>query len=471
MSPDSDLPAFTQAVLHTLGTDALRQGPAGAAYERDAMRGSGSAGCVLLPASRDDAATVLRLAHAHRVPVVCQGARSGLVGAALPDRSGTQCVLSSERLTRVIGFDRANRSISVESGLRLSALQALLAPHDLHLPIDIGSDPSVGGLVATNAGGSRLLRHGDVRRQVLGLEVMLADGDATRLDRLAPIRKSNVGIDVKQLFVGAGGALGFVSAVSFELSRRDRSSATFFVALPDLAAATRTLEAFEAAFGELLAAFEFIDARSLAAVLRRFPALRAPLPTGCGRCHALVEAASAMPGLDETMRDRGVEVLTHLCRDGHVTDAALDAAADFWRLRHALPVSLAGCGLPLAFDIGFARSDLPLFMAAAQAWLADAHPALDLHAFGHFGDGGIHLVVLVPRPVIAAYPAPRREALQADLHDLAHRHRGSFSAEHGVGPANFGRYLALTPAPLQRIDARLQALFDPAGLLGRCRYG
>ncbi|MDP9043677.1 MAG: FAD-binding oxidoreductase [Pseudomonadota bacterium] len=469
-SSSPELDVFQEQIRCELGPALIRTGVECAPYDRDALRRTGRARCVLLPRTREQVSAMLRIAHGCRVGVIAQGARTGLVGAALADASATQCVLSCDRLTRVIDVDTANRSITVEAGMRLSALQTLLAPHGLHLPIDIGSDPSLGGLVASNAGGSRLLKHGGVRRHVLGLEVVLADERGTRVDWLGPLRKNNVGFDTKQLFIASGGSLGVITAVSFDLARRDCSSAAFLVALRDLDAAGPALEAFETAFGDLLAAFEFIDAPSLAQVLRRADRARAPLPLHAGSCHVLVEATSSMPGLDAVLRERGIDVLERLTAQGHTTNAVVDAAADFWRLRHALPAALGGHGMALAFDLGFPRAELVPFIGTVKTWLHSAHPALASYAFGHFGDGGVHLVVRVPPGEVDAYPSARRQALQAAVYALAHRHHGAFSAEHGVGPANFHVYRALTSPVSQRLDGLVQGVFNPRRLLGRCRY-
>jgi FAD/FMN-containing dehydrogenase len=461
--------SFCEAVMRSTRATTLESGDACARFEHDALYG-GAAACVLLPATRDDVGEIVRLAHEHRVTLVAQGARTGLVGAAVPDATRTQCVLSLEKLDRVIAFDRANRSVTAEAGMRLSALEGFLADHDLQFPIDIGSDPTLGGLVATNAGGSRLVRYGDVRRNVLGLEAVLADRYGTRIDALAPLRKNNTGIDLKQLFIGAGGALGVVTAVSLELRARERSSSAFFVALSSYEAAAQTLLAFEDTFGDLLCAFEFLAAETLAATLEAFPDLRAPLPLDSGRCFALVEVATAMGGLDAFLLEKSADLLEHLSRAGLVRNAAMDAATHFWRVRDAVPLALAKLGLPLSFDVAFSRVGLVPFLAEVREWLGHAHPLLSAHVFGHFGDGGAHLVLLVPDGARESYTPVKTALLRSEVYRIVCRHGGSFSAEHGIGPANFAYYRKLMPASLRRVTAQLQAALDPERVLGRCRY-
>ena len=461
---------FCAVVPDAAPDTAIERGPACALYERDVLGQAGIAACVLRPATRDDVGAILRLAHAHEIPLVAQGERTGLVGAAVPDGSGAQCVLSLSRLNRVIDVDPANRSVTVEAGMRLSALDRFLEPFGLHFPIDLGSDPSIGGLIATNAGGSRLVKHGDVRRGVLGLEAMLADEHATRLDLLAPLRKNNVGPDLKQLFIGAGGALGIVTAASLDLRQRERSSATFFVALRDAPSCARALLAFEDAFGELLGAFEFIGGRTLAAVLETAPADRPPLPVVEGHCFALVEAASAMAGLDAQLLERGTATLDSLLQAGVVCDAALGAATDFWRLRDAIPIALAARGLPLSFDVSFARPRLAPFLDEIEVWLAARHPRVECHVFGHFADGGAHLVVLVPDAVREQQGPLKIAMLRAQILRLVRARGGSISAEHGIGPLNLAGYRTHIPAVARGLAGRLQDLLDPRGVLGRVRF-
>ncbi|WP_018439652.1 FAD-binding oxidoreductase [Trinickia symbiotica] len=468
------LDAFREAVGRAARATTIASGENGAPYERDAMQYSGRAACVLLPAHRDDVVEIARLAHEHRVKLIAQGARTGLVGAAVPDGTGMQCVLSLERLDKVIAFDAGNRSITVEAGLRMSSLDRLLADRGLMFPIDIGCDPSVGGLVATNAGGSRLMKYGDVRRHVLGLEVVLADRYGTRIDALAPLRKNNTGFDVKQCFIGAGGALGIVTAVSLELARRERSSAAFFVAFDSFEGAHATVAAIEDAFGDLLAAFEVIASDTLAATLSAFPVLRAPLPVDAGRSFALIEVATAMAGLDTVFAERGATVLEELSRRGLVANAALDTSLEtislFWRIRDSVPLALATLGTPISFDVAFSRTDVAPFLAAVAEWLRHSHPLVAAHVFGHFGDGGVHLVVLVPHDARDLYTPAKVALMRTGVYRIVEAHRGSFSAEHGVGPANFAFYRTATREPQRRVAAQLQRIFDPERVLGRCGY-
>ncbi|POA97036.1 FAD-binding oxidoreductase [Chromobacterium sinusclupearum] len=470
LAPIAGLDAFLADAAKLLPTGALLRGEACQPYEADASSCRGQAAAVLLP---DDTATVsalMRAAVRHRVRLVPQGNRTGLVGGAVPDGSGRQVVLSLARMRRLRAFDPLNRSAVAEAGMALSELNRLLEPHGLWLPIDVGSDPAIGGLIGANTGGSRLLRHGDVRRNLLGLEIVLADEQGSVLDLLAPLRKRNAGIDLKQLFVGSGGALGVVTAAAWDLKRRDASVLTLLAALPSRAAALDVLDACEQRFGEMLSAFEVMGESALMATLRHFPALRHPLAESAAGCYALVEIASAMPGLDSMLQEQAETLLATLLQRGLLIDAAFGRPDSLWALRDSLPLALAAEGLPLSFDVGLPRSRLPAFHAAAERWLADEHPALRLYDFGHFGDGGCHLIVLLPRECAAGYSPARLAMLKSALYRLVADHGGAFSAEHGVGPLNAAFYRKHTSDAAQELAAGLQRLLDPAAALGRHRY-
>ncbi|MBR8276248.1 FAD-binding oxidoreductase [Burkholderia cenocepacia] len=466
-------PAAHAAQRHALAValgDGWLEGAACEPYATDVLQYGGVPLGVARPGSTADVRALARVAVAHRVGLVAQGARTGLIGAAVPDRSGTQCVVSFERMRAVRAFDPANRSITVEAGVRLSDINRLAGEAGLCVPIDLGSDPAAGGLVGANAGGSRLIKYGDVRRHVLGVEVVLADEAGTVIDALAPLRKRNAGFDVAQCFIGANGANGLVTAVSFALAPLERSSCAAFVAFASYDAALAGLLAFEHAFGELLSAFEFMSAAAVGCVAAAFPTLRVPFEADAAACYALVEIATGMPGLDALLEERTVATLDALANERVVLDAACAPAERFWRIRDALPAAVAQDGLPLSFDVSFPRGALAGFVADAEQWLTAAHPALRCHAFGHFGDGGCHLVVSIPHAEAARYGPLQQVALRGALYDRVVQAGGCFSAEHGVGPVNIAYYRKHVPAAHRQLAGAVQHAIDPLGLIGRVRY-
>ncbi|MCW2101696.1 UNVERIFIED_ORG: FAD/FMN-containing dehydrogenase [Pseudomonas psychrophila] len=470
LEPASGLYAFLTEVAEVLGQASLLTGAACAPYEIDVAQCRGKAAAVVLPRDTHAVSALMRIAVRHRIRLIAQGNRSGLVGGAVTDNSGTQVIVSLSRLRRVREVDPLNRTVIVDAGVLLSELNRQLEPHSLCFPIDVGSDPAVGGLIGANAGGSRLLKHGDVRHNLLGIEVVLADGDGTVVQLLAPLRKNNTGLDLKQMFVGTGGAFGIITAATLELKRIDQSTQSMFVALPDQGTALEVLQAFELQFGDLLCAFEVISEAALAITLRNFPTLRHPFSQSSASCYALIEIASSMPGLHTIFAQRTEQVLEALFESGQVLDAVLGNTSSFWPLRDNLPLAIAKEGIPLSFDVAFSRSQLVAFRDQAAQWLAQEHPLLQLYDFGHFADGGCHLIVLVPHAHIAHYGIAKIVAVRSGIYKRVSENGGCFSAEHGVGPMNAAYYSKYTTPEVQHISRAMQQLMDPQAVLGRYRY-
>ncbi len=427
--------------------------------------GQGRARFVARPATTEAVAALLARCRAEGVRVVPQGANTGLVGASVPDMGGEMAVLSLERLDR-LEVDPADRTALAGGGVRLSALNAALAPHGLFFPVDLGADPCVGGMVATNTGGTRLLRYGDVRRNLLGVEVVLADG--TVVDALSPLRKNNAGLDWKQLFTGTSGLFGVVTAASLQTAPLPRQVSAALVAVEDGAAALALLLAAEAGLGETLSAFEAMSAEALAPVFRHLPNPFDLVPPYA----VLVEASTALPATAFDLEAALQGVLeAHLEAGGPgILDARFGRAEAFWALRHRISESLREEGRVLAFDLSVPRSSLPAFTAEARARVAAAWPWLRVCDFGHWGDGGTHLNLVWREEAAPGDPAGWIPEVQAGLYALAvEGFRGSYSAEHGVGPHNQRSFDRFTPAPVKAAGAALRAHFDPAGILGTAR--
>lgn len=430
-----------------------------ARYELDARSGRGAAAAVVRPADVDGVRAVLAWARRHRVRLVPQGANSGLVSAGVPDATGTMVVLSLERLTHPLTVDPVDRVAHVGAGVRLSQLNDAAAAHGLFFPIDLGSDPSLGGMVATNTGGARLLRYGDVRHNLLAIEVILADDEGTVLTCGRGLRKDNTGLDLKQLFVGTGGELGVVTGVTVQLHALPRARAAALVALPGDDASVRLLEQLEREVPAELTAYELISAEAFSRTLEH-TATPCPFADGVPPQTALVELTAM-----DADRDLATDLATVLAGADGVLDARFGPPEHWWALRHRVTESVKAFGTVVAFDVSVRRPLVPELRARTLALLAERAPGARLVDFGHVGDGGVHLNLLFPTGVAA----PTGDAL-ADLrtavYDLVDGLGGSFSAEHGVGPRNVAfaeRYLG--PAP-GAVLAALKARFDPDGLLG-----
>ncbi|MGC6487677.1 MAG: FAD-binding oxidoreductase [Planctomycetota bacterium] len=441
-----------------------------ARYETGWRYGAGRARCVARPASTAEVSETLRICGAHGARVVPQGANTGLVAASTPDGSGEMVVMSLERLDASVEIDPHDRVAVVDGGVLLSTLNARLAEQGLWFPVDLGADPQIGGMVATNTGGTRLLKYGDVRRNLLGLEVVLGDGRVlSMLDRL---RKNNTGLDAKQLFVGTTGVFGVVTKAALSVAPAPAQTAAALVGCRSGDAALRLLCAVEQGLGDVLSAFEVMGRGALAAVLRHQPGLRAPFAP-LPRFAALVELSTTLDtralSLESVLHDR---LSAHAATVGEeVSDVLVDDAAAFWGLRHRISESLRRDGEMVAFDVSVARAQLPAFTARVEALLAARFPHVRLCDYGHWGDGGSHLNLLWD-PAEVADPAGRKRALQEEVYDLAVRSfGGSFSAEHGVGPHNQRYYDRYTDEPVKQLCGAIGAFCDPGDRLGTARLG
>lgn len=466
--------AVIRDLVALLGEGGVLHGsPDTGTYERGYRYGSGRALAVARPATVAELRSVVRYCHANDLRIIAQGANTGLVGASTPDPSGGELVVSLDRVRSIEAIDAHNRTACVLAGTRLSELNGAVARHELVFPIDLGSDPSLGGMVATNTGGSRLLRYGDVQRNLLGLEVVLADADATVLTDLKGLRKDNSGVDLKQLFVGSGGSFGIISRVQVELHRLPRQAAAALVIPTSHAVVPELLTLLETQAGEFLGAFEGMSANAMEAAFAHNRRLRNPFSDGEIPPYAvLIELLSTvgsdqldLPDLLAQLLGRAMEADEPL-----VKDACFGRGEDFWALRHSISDGLRAAGAVIAFDISVPRSRLPACRAELVTCLTERYPQLRICDFGHCGDGGDHFNLVWPASAGACDPAVT-EAVRELIYDRVVRgYGGSFSAEHGVGPHNVHFYRRYT-SPVERAMAfSLKRLCDPKGLLGRVDF-
>ena len=442
-------------------------------YERGYRYGSGRALAIARPASVAELRAVVRYCFAHDLKMVPQGANTGLVGASTPDLAGDQVVLSLDRLRGIEAVDIHNRTAVALGGTRLSALNREVGQHELFFPIDLGSDPSLGGMVATNTGGTRLLRYGDVQRNLLGLEVVLPDAEATVLSDLTGLRKDNSGIDLKQLFVGTSGSFGIVTRAQVELHRVPRQAATALVVPVTHAAVPELVALVEAHAGEFLGAFEGMSANAMSAALAHNPRLRNPFSGGTLPDYAvLIELVSNMPANRFDLSELLAQILGRAMEgdDALVKDASFGRPEDFWGLRHSISDGVRAAGEIIAFDISVPRSQLPALRADLVGMMREQYPQLRVCDFGHCGDGGDHFNLVWPHDA-GTYDAAIVENVRQLIYDrVVRKFGGSFSAEHGVGPHNMTYYKRYTNAVDRSLAARLKGMFDPKGLLGTVNF-
>jgi FAD/FMN-containing dehydrogenase len=449
-------------------------GPAGvvtdpadvAAYCTD-WRGAhrGTARAVLRPASTAEVAAAVRCCHAAGVAVVPQGGNTGLSGGAVPDVSGHQVVLSLGRLRAVRAVDPVGDTITVEAGVVLADVQAAAERAGRLFPLSLGSEGSctVGGNLATNAGGTAVLRYGMMRALVLGLEVVLPDGRVW--DGLRALRKDNTGYDLTQLFVGSEGTLGVITAATLRLFPATPRRATAWVALPSVAAAVDLLGVLRTHAGESLTAYELVSREALDVVLRHLPGTRDPFAERHG-WYGLVELAGpATADLDaplEAALGEGVE-------QGPVLDAVVAGSpaqrAALWLLREGISEAQNPDGASLKHDVSVPVALLPDLLEDTARRLDAVLPGVRLVTYGHVGDGNVHHNLAAPRDGADDELLARAPALADAIHDAVAQRGGSISAEHGLGTAKRDAAARRKdPVELDLMRAVKQAL-DPAGLM------
>lgn len=436
-------------------------------YESPARYERGRAAAVVRPASTAEVSATVGYCVQNGLSFVPQSGNTGLVSNATPDSSGRQLVLSLERLRAPLQVNVANRSVRVGAGVRLSALNNELRPHGLFLPIDLGADPMIGGMIGTNTAGARFLRYGDMRRHVLGLEVVLADRDGTVLDLTSALRKNNTGIDFKQLFIGTGGAFGVVTQAALDVQPLPQQSSTALVIPADTTQAPfALLRLLEEHAGDCLSAFEGISANAMLAALTHVKSLANPFGAPVPDYAILIELAAG--GAVGDLEDRLTRLLEHATEQSLVTDAVIGKGEQLWTLRHSISPALRLAGHVLGFDLAFDRDRVLGFRSAMTEELARSFPEYRVCDFGHLGDGGVHFSLLRSRDS----GSTERDAAVTDyVFDAAvTRFGGSFSGEHGIGRANQRIYDRYTPLLHQQLASGLSQLFG-VGNQGAVRFG
>jgi FAD/FMN-containing dehydrogenase len=425
----------------------------------------GRAPLLVRPADAAQVAAVLALCAAHGVPVVPQGGNTGLVGAGVPDGSGRMAVLSLGRLNRIREVDPLNDTITVEAGCVLEAVQNAAAEVGRLFPLSLGAQGScqIGGNIASNAGGVNVLRYGMARALVLGLEVVLADGRIW--DGLRSLRKDNTGYDLKQLFIGAEGTLGVITAAVLRLAPRPRERQTAWLAVASPRAAVELLALFRERLGETVSSFELLAGGCVELVLRYLPGARAPLAEP-GPWYVLAEVAWA---LAEGLGAQLEQVLEEGLRRGLIRDGAIAASEAqrqaLWALRENPTEAMAHEGVVLRHDIAVPVSRVPDLIERAAAELERAVPGVRIMPFGHVGDGNIHYNLLQPRDMAGEAFYARRDEVQRLVFDVVEALGGSISAEHGIGRLKRAE-LARRKSPVEvALMRQLKATLDPKGIL------
>ena len=443
------------------------------AWELDwRRRWRGKALAVVRPGATDEVAAVVRACAAQGASIVPQGGNTGLVGGGVPDASGGQVLLSLQRMNRVQAIDRANLTLTAEAGCVLQAVQQAADDAGLLFPLSMASEGSctIGGTLATNAGGTQVLRYGNARALCLGLEVVTASGEV--LHGLSGLRKDNTGYDLRDLFVGSEGTLGIITAATLALHPRPAATMTAMARCASLEACVDLLGAAQQGLGPGLTGFEAMNAFSLALVARHFPQLRQPLPPGPWA--VLLELSDAEG--EAHARERFEALLADALERGLIDDAAVaESVAQsraMWHLRESIPLAQAEEGLNIKHDIALPVSRIAAFCASTGAALERAAPGMRLVNFGHLGDGNLHYNVQAPDGTDArAFLHDREHEINRVVYDAVAAHGGSISAEHGVGALKrdeLPRYKDATALVLMRAIKRAldpHAVFNPGRVI------
>jgi len=430
----------------------------------------GKTPAVLKPGSTEEVAAILRLAHETGTPIVPQGGNTGTNGGAVPHENGDEIVLSLARLNRVRAFDPIGATMTVEAGCVLHTLQTLADENDLYFPLGLGSEGScqIGGNISTNAGGTAVLAFGNTRDLVLGLEVVLPDGRIW--NGLSTLRKNNTGYDLKNLFIGAEGTLGVVTAATLKLFPRPKRRETAFVGIASPHDGLALLKRLQQAAGPMLTSCEIMPRLGLEFCLKHLAGARDPL----GAPHAwylLVELSSG--DASERVRETMENVLMAAIEDEIVQDAALaesdQQAAGFWHIRTGLSEVQKSEGGSIKHDIAVPVKDIAAFIDEAAPVVEAITPGARVIAFGHLGDGNLHYNVSQPADYDQSADKARYLAqwdeMNAAVYAVVKRFDGTISAEHGIGRLKRKHMPAIKDPVELAMMQEVKALFDPRGIM------
>jgi FAD/FMN-containing dehydrogenase len=462
--------AFLDAAADLLGPRGLTRDPDLITPWLTDWRGrfTGAAIALAAPASTAELAALVTLCQQHAVPIVPQGGNSGMSGGATPDNSGTALLLSLRRMNAIRTIDPATLTATCEAGVVLQTLHEAAEVEGLRFPLSLGGKGSatVGGLIATNAGGTQVLRHGSMRALVLGLEAVLPDGRV--YSALTPLKKDNRGFDLKQLFIGSEGTLGIVTAATLRLVPQIAERVVIWAGVPSIQAARQLLLRCDTALGPALEGFEVLPQSSLEAVLAHVPDTRAPLAEP-HPWHALIEVVADTASA-EGLRDTAETTLATALEAGLASDAVIAASetqADaFWLLRESVAPAERAKGPAVQHDISVPVAAMPDFLDMAVPKIEAAFPGVHALGFGHLGDGNIHFHVIAPPGAErSSWEAGDGKAISRRVHDLVAQWGGSISAEHGIGQLKVGELERLGDPVALSLLHQIKAAIDPRGLL------
>lgn len=427
----------------------------------------GKALAVLLPSTSDEVAAIVKLCAQNQVALVPQGGNTGFCGGATPDDSGKQVVLNLKRMNQIREIDIANQTITIEAGCILQALQEKALEHGFLFPLSLGAEGScmIGGNLATNAGGTNVLRYGNARDLCLGLEVVTAKGEIW--NGIKGLRKDNTGYDLRDLFIGSEGTLGIITAAVMKLYPLPVSQWTTLVACENIASTIALLNLFQKRASSLLTGFEMMTRESLDLNEKHFPHMANPLQ-GNSPFTVLIELSDHES--EEHVRQLLEAILEEAFEVKLISDAVIASnlaqANTFWHMREHITLAQAEEGANLKHDITIPLSSLDSFIQQTDALMRDKFPGVRIINFGHLGDGNLHYNIAPP---LGVDPKIFNEVNEKQIHELVYgqveRCKGSISAEHGVGQLKLDGLRAHKGEVAHELMRTLKTALDPQNIL------
>jgi len=458
---------FTQRIAELLGPAGLIADAAGMAPYLEEERGlfHGKARLVARPASTGELAELVRICVEENVAIVPQGGNTGLCGGASPT-DDSQIVVSLSRMNKIRAVDPVNFTMTVEAGVVLQTVQAAAESVDCLFPVSLGAEGScqIGGNISTNAGGTGVLRYGNTREQVLGLEVVLPDGRIW--DGLKALRKDNTGYDLKQLFIGGEGTLGIVTAAVLKMYPRARDQQTAFCALKNLQSSLALLGRARNATGDQVTGFELVPRIGLEMGCELVPGVADPFDQPY-EWYALIELSSSRP--DAGLTDILEGLLGEAIEEGEVLDAVVASSLDqrkaLWKIREGIPEAQKKAGGSIKHDVSVPVAQVPFFIERASRAVEKALDGVRVVPFGHLGDGNIHFNLSQPVGADKEAFIDRWEEMNRIVHDIVVGMQGSISAEHGIGRLKKGE-LAHYKSPVELdLMRKIKQALDPRGIM------
>ncbi|MGE3624260.1 MAG: FAD-binding oxidoreductase [Bdellovibrionales bacterium] len=418
---------------------------------------------IALPASTEEISAVVKFCAQNKIGIVPQGGNTGTVGGCIPSMENNQIVIGLSRLNKIRNIDRTGSAVTAEAGVILQTLQDAAAEAGFLFPISMASQGSaqIGGAISTNAGGTAVLRYGNTRSLVLGIEAVLANGEV--FSGLKSLRKDNMGYNLAQYFIGSEGTLGIVTAATLRLFPKPRQSLTAIAAIPNAEAALELLGDFQRECGEYLSAFEIISETAMALVIKNIPGTR--MPGSPAPYFILIEIDSASPGVPLPALFETVTVKA--LQNGSMSDAVvaenIAQARQLWHLRENISEAIRKESSAIHFDIALPLNEIAPFLMQLEPRIKAVAPDIRIAPFGHIGDGNLHYNMCFARP------QENFAELKAKIQDIVYgevaRRDGSLSAEHGIGTARKAVLAQYKPASEIEMMKKIKHALDPDGLM------